>query len=370
MEEEHKEGIESPEKSESRKSQHDLAESQPQTYISSPEPQTRPPLPSRVDFTLEMFATELHQSERIPSPGVSAFPIMSWHEGLDCSDSSSCVESLQHRLVHTYYPWLADFHPWLIGYKPAGDGEALFDCSKLGNFPVPYGKCRHAYFVELFFQKRYYESQKKRSYDPSKRSSPEALAESWSSFVKSMRQSPQQWLDKFRKLEHDFICYNIEGAKMEIHRRSIDEGVRCCLRRGYNCPMCYVDSARASRPTRLGKNGRVSSELFAMIKSFERLWRDHVNQARDKAMIERLANETDESYLAQMDQAWIEQKIRDTDSEMFKVYRMNLQLRHQVEEMESREHETHDIVAEMKEDLAEMQETLDAAGISRRRKLE
>ncbi|KAG1686377.1 hypothetical protein DVH05_006681 [Phytophthora capsici] len=278
--------------------------------------------------------------------------------------------AFQELLGNTHHPWLDDFHPWMIGYR-SSDGTTLFDCRQLRHIAVPPGKSREAYFVDLFFQKRYFEAQKSSSFDPAKRSSPNALAEAWASFVKAMSTSSasEAWIARLEKTRQKFFAYNIEGAKIEIHQRSIFEKVPCCIRREQKCPMCYADSARAPSRTRSGRNNRISPELHTLLRDFDVRWGEHISQQRDDALVKRLAQEEEETYLAQMDQAWIEQHMRNTDTEVFKVYTMNLRLKRMMDEMAVREESTQNTVAELREDLADVHKTLDEAGILRRQRL-
>ncbi|ETO63736.1 hypothetical protein F444_18625 [Phytophthora nicotianae P1976] len=273
-------------------------------------------------------------------------------------------------LAHTHFPWLDDYHPWMTGHAKPDTKTPLFDCSSLRNVPVPREMDRDQYLIDVFFQMRFYRAHKTGRYNPAKRSSPDSLAEAWQSFAAKIGRKPKQWLRKLRKREADFLEYNIEGSKIEIHLQSMSEGVRCCLRREQICPMCYEDAARASGRTRKGKNGRLSSELLSMVQRFELRWKDLTKARKDEELLERIAGESESSPYTQVDQVWIKQRMRNTDSEVFKIYTMNLKLVNDLKAVKKREDTLHNTVAELKDDLKDLEKVLYEAGISRRRRVE
>ncbi|ETI34973.1 hypothetical protein F443_18629 [Phytophthora nicotianae P1569] len=134
--------------------------------------------------------------------------------------------------------------------------------------------------------------------------------------------------------------------------------------------MCYEDAARASGRTRKGKNGRLSSELLSMVQRFELRWKDLTKARKDEELLERIAGESESIPYTQVDQVWIKQRMRNTDSEVFKIYTMNLKLVNDLKAVKKREDTLHNTVAELKDDLKDLEKVLYEAGISRRRRVE
>ncbi|KUG02227.1 hypothetical protein AM587_10001109 [Phytophthora nicotianae] len=282
----------------------------------------------------------------------------------------SCSEKMRHSLAYSHFPWLDDFHPWMVGHRRSGTSTLLFDCTELNNVPVPPDVSRSQYLIDIFFQMRYYRAHKKDQYDPLQRSSPDSLAKSWQSFVKRIGSKPEKWLRNLRDHKTHFLECSLDGAKIRIHLQSIRESIRCCLRREHECPMCYEDSPRASGATRKGENGRISSELYFMVRRFEHRWKDHVTECKAAADLAKLAEDSAEIYLAQVDQVWIEEQLQSTASEITKLHFMNLSLKNDLRAIRERESDLKATFENLKHDVAEMTQLLHGSGIPRRRRFE
>ncbi|ETP52154.1 hypothetical protein F442_02794 [Phytophthora nicotianae P10297] len=127
--------------------------------------------------------------------------------------------------------------------------------------------------------------------------------------------------------------------------------------------MCYEDSPRASGATRKGENGRISSELYFMVRRFEHRWKDHVTECKAAADLAEI-------YLAQVDQVWIEEQLQSTASEITKLHFMNLSLKNDLRAIRERESDLKATFENLKHVVAEMTQLLHGSGIPRRRRFE
>ncbi|ETI30035.1 hypothetical protein F443_19684 [Phytophthora nicotianae P1569] len=124
--------------------------------------------------------------------------------------------------------------------------------------------------------------------------------------------------------------------------------------------MCYGDSPRASGATRIGENGRISSELYFMMRRFEHRWKEHVTECKAAADLAKLGEDCAELYLAQVDQVWIEEQLQSTASEITKL---NLSLRNDLRAIRERESDLKATFEILKHDVAEMTQVLRDSGI-------
>ncbi|ETP46590.1 hypothetical protein F442_07178, partial [Phytophthora nicotianae P10297] len=262
------------------------------------------------------------------------------------SDKDMAILQLQS--TKTYLPWFKDFDPFIIGYKPAGTRVALFDCSALGGVLVDTDKSRSQFLADAFFRMRYYEADQDFLNEQAKHVSHDSLSNSWNECVVAMEEGHALWFSKLHELEENFFNFNVEGMKIKIHLKSIEDCGRCCLRAHYQCPMCYSDSARASKETRK----TMSPELFEMLIHFKTNWENHVQVEKDQALLDRLDVDTltrqaESSY----DKLWFDQRMRNTDSEVFKNYRMNHGLARQLSATKDHENNLQSFVRELKDNV-------------------
>jgi len=175
----------------------------------------------------------------------------------------SSTNPLSALLIHTNAIWRIDYDSLYRGHIEDGYSIPLFDSSliiedfdNIDFFDDFACKCyqydRHQYYVDLFFQMRFFSSHNKKE----KRSSPLALLKSWEAFVERYRQSPGFWMVRFRKERERFIKHTLVGAKLEVHLKTTMAGFPCGVRLDQECPFCYPDSPKLPHKARLENTQR------------------------------------------------------------------------------------------------------------------
>ncbi|KAG6609018.1 uncharacterized protein IUM83_12821 [Phytophthora cinnamomi] len=178
---------------------------------------------------------------------------------------------------------------------------------------------RGAAEADSVITKRYYTKQKDMKYDPTVRSSPDALAESWSVFVESMVKDEDGWMRAFINVKSAFMSYNIEGDKIRVHELSVAEEVPCWVLTEQRCPMCYLDSPKATGIVRRGEVGNISPELGRLVTRLDSHWSYQSRLAAEGKERRRMmqTDVTDNIPLAQVGQFEADQRIRYIETNVF-----------------------------------------------------
>ncbi|KAF1313696.1 hypothetical protein FI667_g17130, partial [Globisporangium splendens] len=200
------------------------------------------------------------------------------------------VESKYHK---TILPWMYDYDPGMRGYNRLRCAIPLFDTSEFKkDFALRFSSTQHSdeYYIDLFFQKRFYDSKAKHN----RRTSPDALCKAWNAFVHNFMSNPEAWLRSLERDRDSFRNRVDAGKMMAIHEKSMVEGLLCAVPRQYDCPMCYHDSNRLPEAALSSSNQKfkVSSALQSMVYKFDlyhqRKENEEEKEEDPRAMIFRL----------------------------------------------------------------------------------
>lgn len=278
------------------------------------------------------------------------------------------IDVLGLRLAHTRYPWLDDFMFPMAGHRKDGRGRALFDVSDLTEVAVPDGEDRFVYFVDIFFQKRYYAKHREMRYDPLVRSSPDSLAEAWNEFVISMVKNHDGWMSMLDNLKRGFMSRHITGYKIRVHQLSVQEAVPCCVLREQACPMCYATSLKATKALRKNEYGQISRDLHAAIKCLDSKWQHHAAVLERERMRSRAAQEDvlDDIPLAQVEPLKTLQRLRDMETQLCFVQQSSDQLTASVQTLIKDGSDFRSELSSLEHSLTETQKKLYQDGVFQR----
>ncbi|RLN81465.1 hypothetical protein BBJ28_00022264 [Nothophytophthora sp. Chile5] len=259
----------------------------------------------------------------------------------------------------------------MTGHKLRDGGIALYDCTGLSQIVLPPthdDMDRTSQLIDLFFQYRYYKALKKPAHDFAVRSSPNALAEAWTWFVRALLVDQDEWFGQLKAMKQDYHEHGIEAMKMEIHQQSIKEDIPCCVRRCQKCPMCYKDSQKSGDATREGHKGVISDTLRSMIFHFDKRWIKYdadaeEEEARDRAIQEDIIDDT---CFAQIDQGWIQQQIRNVESETYGIKSQNNVLQRGIKSLIRSDTRQRIMIKDLQDDLDDLKQLVKDAGIERR----
>ncbi|KAF1334275.1 hypothetical protein FI667_g1896, partial [Globisporangium splendens] len=161
------------------------------------------------------------------------------------------ADPFREATIHTNAAWMDDYCSWMTGYAEDEYEYSLFDTSGITELsPNLADACmddsslnlfkfdRDRYYINLFFQKRFYKGKKR-----DVRLSPSVLLRAWNAFVEGYSQPKSFWAH-YKKARERFVDRTLTGIKMEVHQQSIKEGFPCGVRQDQDCPFCYKDSKK------------------------------------------------------------------------------------------------------------------------------
>ncbi|KAE9276667.1 hypothetical protein PF008_g29044 [Phytophthora fragariae] len=207
-------------------------------------------------------------------------------------------------------------------------------------------------------------------YDAMARSSPDALAESWDVFVEGLVVDEDAWMAGLKKVKAAFMKYNLDGDKIQVHVQSIAEGVPCCVTTDQRCPMCYLDSPKATGVVRRGEVGNISTELYHLIKHLDLRWRFRSRAvAEDKARKRMMQSDVlDDMPLAQVDPSKSEQRLRDIQTDVYLAGLSSHQVRETVKSLVEYRVSAEGQIKNLERQLEEIQTLLYNSGIYQRQR--
>lgn len=264
---------------------------------------------------------------------------------------------LGERMMHTRCPWLEEFQVSQTGYKDKDMGTPLFDCSELSNVELPQEEevkgYRTQYLIDVFFQKRFFRAMKKK--EPFGRSSPKALSMAWDKFIATMGSATNEWFDTLNNFKDSYMR-TLEGTKMAIHERSIQERVNCCVSRQQMCPMCYHDSPKATAATREGLNNIISFDLRIMVSQLDSKWGQY--KCKRQRALQHMEMMQSEAQVppAQIDPDAFRQELRIMGIQVYDNGRSITELSAKLELWENKTSDNRDSILELKEELKELRD--------------
>ncbi len=138
------------------------------------------------------------------------------------------ISQLYGGIQHTRRPWM-DYFISDVGCFEF-DGVYLYSVSSIITKPE-FTHYPRWFFIDLFCQWRFYGRKT--------RSEPQALAQSWSTFLTILRPSLKGFVDALRALRHKFFETTTIGILMLIHVHSHQLGLKCSVPPRFDCPCCY-----------------------------------------------------------------------------------------------------------------------------------
>ncbi|KAI9910966.1 hypothetical protein PsorP6_010564 [Peronosclerospora sorghi] len=111
---------------------------------------------------------------------------------------------------------------------------------------------RRLYFIDLFFQVRYYSSRKG---SRKNRDDKDALTQSWNAFVDNYNKSPDDYVNKVHVMRERFLKHSRTGKMEYIHFACIKEGLKCGVPSHLVCPRCTQGAPRLSEEELRGYGG-------------------------------------------------------------------------------------------------------------------
>lgn len=174
-----------------------------------------------------------------------------------------------------------DYQAGLTGYKINHDSHPLFDSSAIihSDDSEFYNANRDHFFIDLFFQKRFFKAENDE--ERYAKSTPDALSQSWTTFVDNYNDCKSFWMMNLAKISGKYLNHSIDGNKMRIHKKCIEEDLPCAIPKTANCPMCYSQSRKMPQIARIDPDEQyfvMSTKLRLMIIDFDVRWNTHAKR--------------------------------------------------------------------------------------------
>jgi FtsZ-binding cell division protein ZapB len=268
-------------------------------------------------------------------------------------------------LAHTRLPWMVDYHPWMTGFRANGT-PPLFNCSSLRDIEVPYQHrdARDAYFIDMFFQKRYFKT-------PSRtRSSPKALAQSWAQFIDSMTINPSRWINALVERRTQYLKYSLDGMKIDIHQLSMASNSACCVQREHDCPMCYPDSPKTSMVARYQMDGAIPTALQLKLRDFDSRMISEEAMRRQEEAKEEMLNEGyyDDGYISQQERLRMAQNVIASQLDISNLKLRNAVLAKQIKTIKADNENLRTDIESLKDSVSYLSDAVRGSGIAQRRR--
>lgn len=88
-------------------------------------------------------------------------------------------------------------------------------------------------FIELFLKYRYFNPKR-----VARAPKFESLVQAWNAFVDNFTKDPRRWREVLEKHHFNYVRYNEDGLRNEIHQLCVEAGMPCALPRNLNCVWC------------------------------------------------------------------------------------------------------------------------------------
>jgi hypothetical protein len=162
------------------------------------------------------------------------------------TNSSDLDETLCGRIAQRsdMWPWLAFYtatFKWR-GYSMNNQSYALYDCAPLRehiksikNPGLDDIDLEDKEYISLFLQSRYYQSRSKK-----KAVTVSSASQAWDAFVSNYLKNPKEWRLRLERERNRFTKHSVNGLRLEIHRRCVEEHLPCVLLENQHCLVCSV----------------------------------------------------------------------------------------------------------------------------------
>lgn len=265
-------------------------------------------------------------------------------------------------LGDTCLPWMDDYNSWMTGYNRKQLATSLFDISTIVDHTIPRAVCgrkRKRYYIELFFQMRFYSAKKKRT-NPS---SPDALLTAWNAFVANYNEDPTAWKNRFNTERDRVNKRTAPGMKMVVHQLSIKENIPCAVRKDQDCPMCYYDSPK------LPENARTKTHPRYQLSRTLRLKISELDQRCGQEKQERHVKEDDEvdTYTEKMEALRLEQLLASSRVEQLQLKQSNQEILQELKSLRQMHHSLADQFYDLLNDLDDFRRKGTSRDCKRRR---
>ncbi|KAE9346603.1 hypothetical protein PF008_g8207 [Phytophthora fragariae] len=136
---------------------------------------------------------------------------------------------------------------------------------------------------------------------------PDDLTMAWTAFVSTYMRSSEAWFGAFVVARAKFIENRMNGAMMDLHQASVEDGRRCAVPAECDCPFCYKGVPSISTKKADQDDGPSTALFNATTRLSHRIQRRHQrgSSSEDAQTIYELRqkNEDQQALLARIQQA-------------------------------------------------------------------
>lgn len=218
------------------------------------------------------------------------------------------------RIKRSHLPWMDHYRPYMRGLEsPQTPGYRLFDCSHFPHTVNMDEESRDFYFIELFFQWRYFRSQKVVTEQPP----PDTLADAWAKFAIRYNRNPDEFLNDLHVERKKYYRF-LNGMKIDLHESCVKADIMCAVKKEQKCPMCYLSARKLPEALRYPNSDnadKVPADIQMKIRILDGEW-DAVQKREEDAKKSTARSINEQLGHLDLQRQILTIKQKDVDTEM------------------------------------------------------